>query len=61
MDTSQVLKSTQEQAVASWIDHLNQIRLNEFVAKLLDQDKNLEGALNEHLLSNRLEGEIREG
>ena len=47
MDTSQVLKSTQEQAVASWIDHLNQIRLNEFVAKLLDQDKNLEGALNE--------------
>ena len=47
MDTSQILKSTQEQAVASWIDYLNQIRLNELISKLLEQDTNLAGALEE--------------
>lgn len=47
MEISQIIKSTQEQAVASWIDYLNQLRLNELVAKLAAQDINLEGALNE--------------
>lgn len=40
-------KSTQEQAVASWITYLNQIRLNELVARLAQQDINLEEALKE--------------
>lgn len=47
MEASQIAKSTQEQAVASWIDFLNQLRLNEFVRKLLAQDINLEDALRE--------------
>lgn len=47
MNFSQIIKSTQEQAVASWIDHLNQLRLDDLVAKLVAQDINLEGALNE--------------
>lgn len=41
------IKSTQEQAVASWITYLNQIRLDELVAKLNQQDINLEEALKE--------------
>ena len=47
MDVSQNMKSTQEQAVASWIDHLNQLRINELVDKLTRQDINLQGALHE--------------
>lgn len=47
MNLSQVIKSTQEQAIASWIDRLNQIRLDELVAMLAAQDINLEGALAE--------------
>lgn len=41
------VKSTQEQAVASWINYLNQVRLNELLQKLLQQDNNLENALEE--------------
>ena len=47
MKASQIAKSTQEQAVASWIDLLNQMRLDELVAKLTAQDTNFTGALNE--------------
>lgn len=47
MNISQILKSTQEQATASWIDHLNQLRLNELLSRLTSQDINLEKALNE--------------
>lgn len=47
MQTSQIVKSTQEQAVASWIDQLNQLRLDELVAKLAEQGINFEGSLNE--------------
>lgn len=47
LNTSQDIKSTQEQAVASWIDQLNQIRLDELVTNLAAQDINLEGALTE--------------
>lgn len=41
------IKSTQEQAVAAWITHLNQVRLDELIAKLNQQDINLEEALKE--------------
>ena len=47
MEVSQIAKSTQEQAVAAWIDQLNQERLDELLAKLADQDINLEQALAE--------------
>lgn len=39
------LKSSQEQAVASWIDYLNQLRLSSLIEKLAEQDVNLEEAL----------------
>lgn len=41
------VKSTQEQAVASWITYLNQIRLDKLIARLIQQDINLEEALKE--------------
>ncbi len=44
---SRAAKSTQEQAVASWITHLNQCRLDELVERLNQQDLNLEDALHE--------------
>lgn len=47
MKGSQIVKSSQEQAIASWIDQLNQLRLNELVENLAAQDINLAGALNE--------------
>ncbi len=46
MDVSSIVKSTQEQAVASWINHLNQLRVDELMANLTKQDANLAGALN---------------
>lgn len=45
--TKRIIKSTQEQAIASWITHLNQIRLDELIEKLNQQDINLEEALKE--------------
>ena len=39
--------SSQEQAVAAWIDSLNQLRINELLEKLKVQDINREAALNE--------------
>jgi len=45
METSQIFKSTQEQATAAWIDHLNQIRIDEFITNIKAQDINLAGAL----------------
>ncbi len=47
MDGAQIVKSTQEQGIAAWIDYLNQLRLNELLAKLASQDINLERALTE--------------
>lgn len=44
MDVAQIAKSTQEQGLAAWIDNLNQLRLNELLAKLATQDINLEQA-----------------
>ena len=39
------VKRTQEQAIASWISYLNQLRLYEYFDNLLKQDGNLEEAL----------------
>ena len=44
MDDEQILKSTQEQTVASWVNQLNQIRLDDLMEKLTAQDCNLEDA-----------------
>ena len=41
------IRSTQEQAVAAWVDHLNQLRLDQLLSALLQQDVNLENALGE--------------
>ena len=41
------VKSTQEQAIAAWITHLNQMRLDTLIEKLNRQDINLEEALKE--------------
>lgn len=47
MDVAQLVKSTQEQGFAAWVDYLNQLRLNELLAKLTAQDINLEKTLAE--------------
>ena len=47
MELVKETKSTQEQAVAAWIDHLNVLRFNEIVSQLANQDINLENALSE--------------
>ena len=45
MDVGQIVKSSQEQAVAAWINQLNEIRLNELLVRLSTEDVNLEQAL----------------
>ena len=47
MDVPSIAKTTQEQAVASWINQLNQNRLDELISNLSEQDINLEKALGE--------------
>lgn len=44
MDAERVIKSTQEQAVASWINYLNQIRLDHLIEALNANNTNLENA-----------------
>ena len=44
MDVEQTAKSGQEQAVAAWINHLNQVRLDELFEAWRHQDINLEQA-----------------
>lgn len=55
MDDEQILKSTQEQAVASWVNQLNQIRLDDLMEKLTAQDCNLKEALD---ILNKAKSEI---
>lgn len=45
MDAGKLIKSTQEQAVAAWIGLINQIRVNELIKDLNQQDQNLEDAM----------------
>lgn len=47
LNSEKMVKSTQEQAVAAWIDYLNVLRLHELVEKLAKQDINLEAAMSE--------------
>lgn len=42
---SKIVKSTQEQAVASWVNYLNQVRLDRLMNSLKTQDDNLQHAL----------------
>lgn len=44
-DTSKLVMSTQEQAVAAWVNHLNQLRLDSLLSRLADQGENLKDAL----------------
>ena len=44
MEAHKIVKTTQTQAVAAWINWLNQIRLDKLLEKLLTQDMNLEQA-----------------
>ena len=44
MDSAYTKKSSQEQAVASWIDYLNQIRIDRLVGRLSEEQVNLEQA-----------------
>ena len=74
MNVEKIIKSTQEQAVASWIDYLYQSRVASIIKALTEQDFNLENSLAElqkikdfisdpaHILGNPLSkhGEIAE-
>ena len=44
MDNQNVFKSSQEQAVASWINYLNQIRINRLIESLSIENENWENA-----------------
>lgn len=46
MNFGRVAKSDQEQAVASWVNYLNQVRLDRLMEALRSQDKNWEQAVN---------------
>lgn len=45
MELGKVVKSTQEQAVASWINYLNQVRIDRLLETLSREQDNLENAL----------------
>ena len=45
MKTKNIIKTNQEQAVGAWIDYLNQVRIDQFLKTLSEQDANLEDAL----------------
>lgn len=47
MDGERIVKSTQEQAAASWINYQNQMRIDELLRGLSQQDINLDNALKE--------------
>lgn len=44
-DAAKIAKSNQEQAVAAWVNYLNQLRLDQLVTALHQQDLNLRDAL----------------
>lgn len=46
MDLPKVLKTDQEQAVAAWIDYLNQVRFTDLITALNRQDGSLQDALD---------------
>ncbi len=44
MDAAYTVKSSQEQAVASWVDYLNQIRIDRLISRLSAEQVNLQNA-----------------
>ena len=46
MEATKIAKSSQEQAVASWINYLNQIRLDRLMEALRTEEDNLKKALS---------------
>ena len=53
MNIGKVVKSDQEQAIASWVNYLNQVRLDRLMNALQQQDLNWEEAMTtlKHTLS----------
>ena len=47
MDRNSIEKSSQEQAVAAWIDYLNHLRFLDLVERLAKQDLSFESAVEE--------------
>ena len=47
MDVQKIAERNIDQALGAWIDYLNQVRVNELVARLKAQDGNLKDALGE--------------
>lgn len=45
MDINKIIKSTQEQAVASWVEYLNEMRIEKLFSALQQQDINLQNAM----------------
>lgn len=45
MDAAKTIKSSQEQAVASWINYLNQVRLDRLMEALAKEQDNLDNAM----------------
>ena len=46
MKTEGILKSTQEQAIAAWVGLINQMRINDLIESLNQQDQNLGSAMD---------------
>lgn len=46
IDSEKLIKSNQEQAVAAWLNYLNQVRINQVVEALQNQNENLKDAVN---------------
>lgn len=47
MEAAKIIKSSQEQATAAWVDYLNQLRLNELLEKLSAQDANWQATMEQ--------------
>lgn len=45
MDKEKIIKSSQEQAVASWVNYLNQIRIDRLIESLRNEQINLDSAI----------------
>lgn len=46
IEAKKIIKSGQEQAVASWINYLNQVRLDRLMAALQKEESNLNEAMS---------------
>ena len=46
VDVGKIAKTSQEQAIAAWVDYLNKVRITDLIASLNQQDGNLQDALD---------------